>query len=332
MKLRWYHQVAICVAVVLAFLGISSLLDEYVNQYYVRVIINCGIAFTLALSLNLVNGFAGQFSLGHAGFMAVGAYVSAALTTLMPGTLFASSPFGVQISVIIGGIAAGIAGYLVGLPSLRLRGDYLAIVTLGFGEIIRIIFLNLEILGGPRGMPGIPRAADFFWVYLWAAVTFAILYRLIYSSTGRAILSVREDEIAAEAMGINVAHYKVVAFVISSFFAGIAGGLFAHYQGFIDPSAFNFTRSVDVVIMVVIGGMGSLSGSLLGAIVVTVFPEMLRVFEQYRLIIFPLILISLMLLRPMGIMGHLEFWDLGRTKNKKRTPKLKAQAEGPLAK
>lgn len=331
MKLRWYHQVIISAALLGVFFATGWFLDEYVNQYHVRVVINCGIAFILALSLNLVNGFAGQFSLGHAGFMAVGAYVSAALTTVLPDSFFASSVLGVQIAVVLGGIAAGIAGYLVGLPSLRLRGDYLAIVTLGFGEIIRIVFLNVETLGGPRGMPGIPRSADFFWVYVWAAVTFAVLYRIIYSSTGRAILSVREDEIAAEAMGINIAHYKVVAFVISSFFAGIAGGLFAHYQGFIDPSAFNFTRSVDVVIMVVIGGMGSLSGSLLGAIVVTVFPEVLRVFEQYRLIIFPLILIALMLLRPMGIMGHLEFWDLGRFMGRKRSPKLN-QAEGPLAK
>lgn len=324
---RRYHngliQLGWAIAVIVACLGINHLLEQWVNQYYVRVIINCGIGFVLALSLNLVNGFAGQFSLGHAGFMAVGAYVSAALTTLLPGSFFSSSALGGQLSVVLGGVAAAIAGYLVGLPSLRLRGDYLAIVTLGFGEIIRIIFLNVEALGGPRGMPGIPRDADFFWVYLWACITFVVLYRLIYSSTGRAILSVREDEIAAEAMGIDIAHYKVVAFVVSSFFAGIAGGLFAHYQGFIDPSAFNFTRSVDVVIMVVIGGMGSLSGSLLGAIVVTVFPEVLRVFEQYRLIIFPLILIALMLIRPMGIMGHWEFWTLKSAFRKKGTAKTK---------
>lgn len=316
---RWYGQIGIALAVIVLTFGIDQLLVATINEYYLRVVINCGIAFVLALSLNLVNGFAGQFSLGHAGFMGVGAYVSATLTSVLPNSYFASSLLGVQLAVIIGGVAAAIAGYLVGLPSLRLRGDYLAIVTLGFGEIIRIIFLNIEAIGGPRGLPGIPRFANFFWVYLWAAFTFLIIFRLVKSSYGRAILSVREDEIAAESMGINVARYKVVAFVISSFFAGIAGGLFAHYQGFIDPNSFNFTRSVEVVIMVVMGGMGSLSGSLIGAAIVTVFPEMLRMFEQYRLVIFPAILIAIMLWRPIGIMGHHEFWDFigpGRRKGK----------------
>lgn len=325
--MRRYQQWVIAAVVLLVLYGLGEFLDANINQYYLRVVINCGIAFILALSLNLVNGFAGQFSLGHAGFMGIGAYLSASLTTLLPGSFFATTMFGFQCALLIGGFAAGLAGYLVGLPSLRLKGDYLAIVTLGFGEIIRILFLNVEAVGGARGMPGIPRESNFFWVFAWAAVTFFILYRLVNSSSGRAILSVREDEIAAEAMGINVAHYKVVAFVISSFLAGIAGGLFAHYQGFIDPQTFNFTRSVDVVIMVVIGGMGSLSGSLIGAIVVTVFPEVLRVFNQYRLIIFPAILIFLMLVRPMGIMGRLELWQLKWFSFcKGRPPRLKPAA------
>jgi branched-chain amino acid transport system permease protein len=226
-----------------------------------------------------------------------------------PELSFLREPLGIGIAVVLGGIGAGVAGYLVGLPSLRLRGDYLAIVTLGFGEIIRIIFLNIDAVGGPRGMPGIPRESTFFWVYFWALNTFVILYRLIKSSYGRAILSIRENEIAAESMGIDIAHYKVVAFVISSFFAGIAGALFAHYQGFIDPATFNFNRSVDVVIMVVLGGMGSLSGALLGGIIVSLLPEILRVLEQYRMVVFPLILIVLMLVRPMGLLGHREIWD-----------------------
>jgi branched-chain amino acid transport system permease protein len=299
------------VAVVAVLWGISCFLDTWVNPYYVRVIINCGIACILALSLNLVNGCAGQFSLGHAGFMGVGAYASAYLTTVIPVAFF-HTPIGEGVAILVGGLMAGVAGYLVGLPSLRLRGDYLAIVTLGFGEIIRIIFLNIDALGGARGLPGIPRVSDFFWVYLCAFLTFVTLYRLVRSSTGRAILALRDDEIAAESMGINVAHYKVVAFVVSSFFAGVAGGLFAHYQGFIDPNSFNFTRSVEVVIMVVVGGMGSLSGAVLGAILVTVLPELLRVFNQYRMVIFPLLLIITMLLRPMGLLGHREFWQLVR--------------------
>jgi len=305
--------------VLLVIWGAGFLLDSTVNQYIVRVIINCGIALILALSLNLVNGCAGQFSLGHAGFMGVGAYVSAAFTTLLTQYPFFQSQVGVGFAIIAGGVCAAITGYLVGLPSLRLRGDYLAIVTLGFGEIIRIIFLNIEAVGGPRGLPGIPRYANFFWVYLWVFVTFILLWRLVHSSTGRAILAVREDEIAAEAMGVNVARYKVVAFVISSFFAGVAGALFAHYQGFIDPNSFNFSRSVEVVIMVVIGGMGSLSGAMIGGMIVSVLPELLRVFEKYRLVIFPTVLIILMLVRPRGLLGHREIWEVFGWFRKKRT-------------
>lgn len=306
MKLR--HLLAFALTVVSIWVA-GYLLEENINPYVVRVIINCGIAIILALSLNLVNGIAGQFSLGHAGFMGVGAYISATLTTVIANNAVFHSNLGVGVAIVAGGIAAAIAGYLVGLPSLRLKGDYLAIVTLGFGEIIRIIFLNIEAVGGARGLPAIPRFSNFFWVYLWVAITFLFLLRLIKSSYGRAILSVRENEIAAESMGINIAHYKVVAFVVSSFFAGVAGGLFAHYQGFIDPNSFNFNRSVEVVIMVVIGGMGSLSGAVLGGVIVSLLPEVLRVFNEFRMVIFPLILIVSMLVRPMGIMGHYEIWN-----------------------
>ncbi len=300
-------QFLIAVAVTVGIWAVGWLLEENINAYYLRVLINCGIGIILALSLNLVNGCAGQFSLGHAGFMGVGAYVSATITTVYGGAMW-TNPLGIGVAVVAGGLAAATAGYLVGLPSLRLKGDYLAIVTLGFGEIIRIVFLNVELVGGARGLPGIPRYSNFFWVFAWAAVTLIFLKRLSESSFGRAILSIREDEVAAEAMGINVAHYKVVAFVISSFFAGVAGALFAHYQGFIDPQSFNFNRSVDVVIMVVIGGMGSLTGSVIGGVIVTMMPELLRVFDKYRMVVFPLILIVVMLVRPMGIMGYREVW------------------------
>lgn len=326
--MKQWKQVPIGLAAAAAIWGIGYLLEDNLNPYYLRVVINCGIALVIGLSLNLVNGVAGQFSLGHAGFMAVGAYTSAFLTTAVTNGAFFQSSLGAGVAIISGGLTAAIAGYLVGLPSLRLKGDYLAIVTLGFGEIIRIILLNMEVVGGARGMYGISRASNFFWVYLWALVTFFVLYRLVRSSYGRAILSVRENEIAAEAMGIDVAHYKVVAFVISSFFAGLAGGLLAHYIGFIDPNMFNFTKSVDAVIMVVLGGMGSLSGSMIGAIIVTSFPEFLRVFEKYRLVIFPLILIVLMLVRPKGIMGHRELWELLTDGwKKKRKERIKAGAD-----
>jgi branched-chain amino acid transport system permease protein len=310
----YQRQLVIGLVTVAVLYGLNFVMEEHMNPYFLRVVINCGIAMILALSLNLINGCAGQFSLGHAGFMAVGAYTSAVLTTVLPYQSFFHSSLGVGTAVVAGGLTAALAGYLVGLPSLRLKGDYLAIVTLGFGEIIRIIFLNIETVGGARGMYAIPRVSNFFWVYLWAFLTFISLLRLMRSSTGRAILSVRENEVAAEAMGINIAHYKIVAFVISSFFAGIAGGLFAHFQGFIDPSSFSFQRSVEVVIMVVIGGMGSLSGAMLGGILVSLLPELLRAFDQYRLVIFPLILIVLMLVRPLGMLGHRELWQVLRKK------------------
>ena len=298
------------VAILLVLLGLHLFVGEWVNPYHARVIVNCGIAMLLAMSLNLVNGCAGQFSLGHAGFMAVGAYTGAAITVLLGAKFpFLVSWFGAGLATIAGGLVAAVAGYLVGLPSLRLRGDYLAIVTLGFGEIIRIVILNVPALGGAVGLPGIPRLANFIWVYAWVVVTFVVLKRLVGSSYGRAILAIREDEVSAQAMGIDVARYKVFAFVVSSFFAGVAGALFAHYQGFIDPNGFNFQRSVEVVIMLVIGGMGSLSGSILGAVAVTLLPELLRVFDKYRLVIFPALLILMMLLRPMGILGHREIWQ-----------------------
>jgi branched-chain amino acid transport system permease protein len=309
-----FFQLISMVVIIAVLWGMNYLLEDNINPYVLRVIINCGIGMILAMSLNLVNGCAGQFSLGHAGFMGVGAYTSATITTVLALSPFFKTDLGVGCAIVTGGVAAAIAGYLVGLPSLRLRGDYLAIVTLGFGEIIRICFLNIQEVGGARGLPGIPNRANFFWVYLWVVITFVALLRLLRSSYGRAILSVRENEIAAESMGVDIAHYKIIAFVVSSFFAGIAGGLFAHFQSFIDPNSFVFNKSVEAVIMVVIGGMGSLSGAIFGGIIVSVLPELLRVFEQYRMVIFPLILIVLMLVRPMGLFGHKEIWELFRKK------------------
>ncbi len=331
--MKWL-QWAIFAVMLGALYGLNYLFLENMDPYALRVLINIGIAMILSMSLNLVNGCAGQFSLGHAGFMAVGAYSAAALSTILPRFYpelrpLLTSGTGIGGATILGGIIAAFAGLLVGLPSLRLRGDYLAIVTLGFGEIIRIVFLNIPVLGGPIGIPGIPRQTDFFWVYAWAVITFFVIYRLIKSSHGRAILSIRENEIAAESMGINIKKYKVVAFVVSSFFAGIAGGLFAHLQGIIDPGTFNFNRSVEVVIMVVIGGMGSISGAVIGGIVVALLPEALRGLHEFRMIVFPLILILVMLLRPLGILGRHEIWELEIFRRKKKL--LNSGKENQLA-
>lgn len=292
-------------------LVLATLAEFSLDLYYQGILFAILCNVMLASSLNLVNGFCGQFSLGQAGFMAIGAYVSAMLSLN-----FAPFPAPLEILnfplyAICGGVAAAAAGWLVGMPSLRLRGDYLAIVTLGFGEIVRVILLNYDAAGGARGLIGIPGATDFsatLHAAVWAGATVLLLRRLIDSSYGRGFLSVREDEIASECMGINVTRTKVTAFVISSFFAGAAGSLFAHFNNFLNPATFSFVKSVDVVIMVVLGGMGSLSGSLVGAIVVTILPEALRPLQKMigidlRMVIYSLILILLMILRPQGLFG-----------------------------
>lgn len=302
-------------------LAIGTLSSFALNAYLQQILFYIAINIMLAVSLNLVNGFCGQFSLGHAGFMATGAYVGALLSlNFQP---FGSSELLVlnfPIYVVVGGLAAAAAGFLVGMPSLRLRGDYLAIVTLGFGEIIRVVVLNLEIVGGARGLYGIPGSTDFaacVHAFFWAGTTVLLVWRLVHSSYGRAFLSVREDEIAAECMGIHTTSVKVKAFVISSFFAGAAGAIFAQTTNSLNPASFTFVKSVDVVIMVVLGGMGSISGSVVGAILVSILPEALRPLQQYtgvdlRMVIYSLTLILLMILRPEGLFGSREWTHFRR--------------------
>lgn len=286
------------------------------------------VNMVLALSLNLVNGITGQFSLGHAGFMAVGAYTSAYLSQNAMPLPESLSFLNFILTATAGGVLAAGFGFLVGQPSLRLKGDYLAIVTLGFGEIIRVALLNMDFLGGARGIAGVPTLSEGWgltrflaeWVYgiFWVLTCFFVLWRIVRSTHGRALLSVREDEIAAEAMGVNTTAMKVRAFVISAFFAGVAGAMSAHFVRYINPSSFGFLRSVDAVIMVVLGGMGSLSGALVAAVFITILPELLRGLQQYtygidlRMVIYSLSLILVMILRPKGLFGELEFDTLWR--------------------
>lgn len=311
-------------------------LDAGSNPYTQFVMLLILTNVVLATSLNLVNGFTGQFSLGHAGFMAVGAYTSAWLVT-RPELAVLPDYLRFLLLPIAAGLLAAVAGYIVGLPSLRLRGDYLAIVTLGFGEIIRVILLNSDAVGGARGMYGIPSTAavpslrmsefvaQFSVASIWTVITFVTLWRIVHSAKGRAFLSVREDEIAAEAMGINITQTKVRAFVISAFFAGVGGALFAHSVKYLNPSTFTFTKSVDIIIMIVLGGMGSFTGSVIAAAIITVLPEMvLRELQQItgvdlRMVIYSLMLIMFMILRPAGILGTREATDIFkslRTKSK----------------
>jgi len=287
-------------AAVLAAFAVSHYADR-IDPYYLDVITGVGINVILAVSLNLVNGYTGQFSLGHAGFMAVGAYTAAVITNQF-GDLNAFAAGALFLGALLaGGLLAAVTGLLVGLPTLRLRGDYLAIVTLGFGEIIRVVFQNMEKVGAARGYSVMHGYTSFFWTFSMAAVTIYVVTALVHSTYGRGFIAVRDDEVAAEAMGINTTKYKVTAFVVGAFFAGIAGGLYAHSKQFITPGGFNFMESIAIVVMVILGGMGNTPGVILAAVLLTVLPEILRPVAQYRMIIYSLLLIVLMLTRPQGL-------------------------------
>ena len=261
-------------------------------------LIFAGINIILAASLNLINGYTGQFSLGHAGFMAVGAYVGVVLTT----NFHAAFP----IALLAGGVAAGLLGALIGLPTLRLRGDYLAIATLGLGEIVRIVIINVPYVGGAAGFKGIQHLTSFTWVFFLMLVTLFIIKNFVNSRHGRACLAIRENEIAAESMGVNTTVYKVLAFTIGAFFAGVAGVLFGHNMYILSPASFTFMQSFNILIMVVMGGLGSMTGSIAGALVVNFLSAALASFPNARMIIYALALILLMFYRPQGLFGYVE--------------------------
>jgi branched-chain amino acid transport system permease protein len=287
-----------------------SLVYNSVNDFWKFNLLVLGINIILAVSLNLINGFAGQFSLGHAGFMAVGGYASAIITLYHTGELSQLGMPGFMIfsiAVLAGGITSAVFGFLIGLPALRLKGDYLAIATLGFGEIIRLSILNVDYLGGAAGLKGLPAYTDGNWVFFMAAAAVLVISNLINSSHGRAILAVREDEIAAESMGISSTRYKVVAFVIGAFFAGVAGALYVHNIRIVNPGSFTFMKTVEILVMVVIGGLGSTTGVIIGAVFFTLTNSFLADYPYERMIIFSIIMIILMLLRPEGLMGSREF-------------------------
>ncbi|QNH55145.1 branched-chain amino acid ABC transporter permease [Selenomonas timonae] len=261
-------------------------------------LIFAGINIILAASLNLINGYTGQFSLGHAGFMAVGAYVGVVLTT--------NFQMAFPVAILAGGVTAGLLGALIGLPTLRLRGDYLAIATLGLGEIVRIVIINVPYVGGAAGFKGIPHHTDFTWVFCLMLVTLFIIKNFVNSRHGRACLAIRENEIAAESMGVNTTRYKVLAFTIGAFFAGVAGVLFGHNMYILSPASFTFMQSFNILIMVVMGGLGSMTGSIAGALVVTFLSAALASFPNARMIIYALALILLMFYRPQGLFGYVE--------------------------
>ncbi|HZW82338.1 MAG TPA: branched-chain amino acid ABC transporter permease [Candidatus Deferrimicrobium sp.] len=269
------------------------------------------IYIILSVSLNLINGFTGQFSIGHAGFMSVGAYFSAIITVKLAPKIAPLIPLAdpkpvlLLIGLILGAIIAGLTGFLIGLPTLRLKGDYLAIATLGFGEIVRIVFLNSDYLGRASGLI-VPKSASWPWFFFIMVISVIIIKNFVTSTHGRACISIRENEIAAEAMGINTTRYKVMAFSIGALFAGLAGGLYANYMFIIQPMTFGFLKSFDILVMVVLGGMGSITGSIVGAIMMTFISAALADYPQWRLVITAVLLVVMMLFRPQGLLGNKE--------------------------
>jgi branched-chain amino acid transport system permease protein len=295
--LRFVYQVAVLIVI---FTVVQYLITVgMLNQYYQINLTSMCINIILAVSLNLINGFTGQLSLGHAGFMAVGAYVSVIFTNKL------GMPFIVGIAFAC--LAAAMAGFIIGVPTLRLRGDYLAIATLGFGEIIRVVLQNLEYLGGPAGIVGISRITSWAWLFGATVLTIVVIQNIINSTYGRAIISIREDEIASELMGINTTFYKVLVFAIGAAFAGLAGALYAHYFYIIKPVTFSFLKSFDILVMVVLGGLGSTTGAVIAAVSITILTAALQSFPAVRMILYALILILVMIYRPQGLMGNREF-------------------------
>lgn len=303
----FFQTLALCVVLYGVIQGL--IFGEILNDFYIDTLVLLGINIILAVSLNLINGFTGQFSIGHAGFMSVGAYVSAILT------IYFEIPF--PIALLGGSAAAALAGFAIGLPTLRLKGDYLAIATLGFGEIIRIVWLNTDYVGGASGLNGISKFTDWTWTFFLTVLTVIVIQNIVRSTHGRAMIAVRENEIAAEAMGVNVTRYKVYAFVVGAFFAGLAGGLTAHYFYIIQPNSFNFIKSFEILVFVVLGGLGSTTGVILGTILLTLLFTFLQGWPELRMIIYSLILILTMIFRPKGLLGNIDVAKLlkGKTKS-----------------
>lgn len=273
-----------------------GIIDAYLQATMVTICVN----IILAVSLNLVTGFTGQFSLGHAGFMAIGAYSTALITMSMPTVL------GFILGLLVGAILAALVGFLIGLPTLRLRGDYLAIATLGMAEIIRVLLLNFEFSNGAAGLSGIPQFVNWNWLFVLTAGTIVLISNFLNSRHGRDCIAVREDEIAAESIGVRSTQAKTLAFSVGAFFGAIAGGVYASYFYFIKPDLFGFMQSINILVIVVLGGLGSISGSIIAAILLAVVSTLLQPFPEIRMILYSLVLVVLMVFRPQGIMGSRE--------------------------
>lgn len=300
MKFLNKKNIILLIAIIVVYGLVQLLMNIGIIDSYIQLnMVIIGVNIILAIGLNLITGFTGQFSLGHAAFMSIGAYASAIVTAKL------GQPF--ILGIIAAALSAAAAGILVGVPTLRLKGDYLAIATLGFAEIVKIIGLNNSYIGGAIGLNDIPQYTNWTWLYLGVIATIFLAHNFVNSYHGRACISIREDEIAAEAMGVNTTYYKILAFTIGAFLAGIAGALYANYFYFIKPDSFGFMKSVDILVIVVFGGMGSITGSIVGAILLSVISIFLQGVPELRMVIYAVVLFLIMVYRPQGIMGDKEF-------------------------
>ena len=311
------NVISLVILMVVYSLGQLMINTGAIDSYILLNIVLIGINIILAVSLNLITGYTGQFSLGHAAFMSIGAYASA----------IATAKFGMPFiaGIIFAGIAAALAGILIGIPTLRLKGDYLAIATLGFGEIIRIVGLNTDYIGGATGLNDIPQYTNWTWLFFITAAAVILIKNFISSYHGRACIAIREDEIAAEATGVNTTYYKVLAFSIGALFAGIAGALYANYFYFIKPDSFGFMKSIDILVIVVFGGMGSIAGSIVGAVALSLISLFLQNIPELRMVVYSLILFVIMVYRPQGLLGNQKIKLPGR---KRKEAKSYVSAEG----
>ena len=297
-------------AIAVVMIGLNAL--GVINNYIMQVAMLACIYIIMAESLNILNGMTGLSSLGQAGFMSVGAYVSAIISTTILDVGSKAAP--VQVLVFLGAtlvaaVVSAICGVLIGIPALRLRGDYLAIVTLGFCEVIRAFWrvMPKEISGAAYGLTGIPKLSNFFWVFLFMLLAVYLCRNYMDSSYGRACLAIRDNEIAADTMGINCFRYKTIAFGTSAFIAGIAGSLFAHLNAYLHPDTFSYSKSTDFLVYLYAGGVGSISGAMVGALTLTILPEILRFLENWRMVIYGALLLVIILYRPTGLFGGREF-------------------------
>lgn len=327
MPVRYLINAVILAVFIFVINGLIN--DKTISTSNSKVIMLIGINIILAVSLNIATGYLGQLPLGHAGFVAVGAYSSAILmrklAVALPASAVATALAGLgldkaameglvfPVGMLFGGVVAAVFGLIIGIPALRLKGDYLAIITLGFGEIIRVVLLNIDsVLGfnltyGAASLKSIPKTTTFVNTFVVVILTCFFIHAMMKSRHGRAILSIRENEIAAESCGIRTTYYKTLGFVASAFFAGVAGSLYAGYLGLLSPGSFGFMKSIEILVMVVLGGMGSMAGSVISATVLTALPEVLRAFSQYRMVVYSLLLIVVMIFKPSGLMGTYDF-------------------------